>query len=254
MNRLVKIFYLSLVYLFFYLPIAVLITYSFNASKHSLIWHGASLTWYRELFRDQDLWIAALHSIVLGISSATVATMIGFLAAFSYYRYRYLGRKFLYGLICIIILAPDIVMGIALLIAFTTFKIPLGYFSLLIAHITFSIPFVVITIYSRFRTLDKHLFKAAKDLGASDLTILRRIAIPLVWPAIVASWLLSFTLSLDDVIISYFVSGPDFEILPLRIYAMVKFGINPEINALCAIFFMLTLCLVISAQLIGKKR
>lgn len=254
MKRITKPLYLSIVYLFFYTPIAVLIAYSFNNSKYSLIWHGTTLNWYHELFHDTDLWIATLHSILLGISSATIATVIGTLAAFSQYRYQYFGKKLLYGLICIIILAPDIVMGIALLILFTVFKISLGYFSLLIAHITFSIPFVVITVYSRLKTLDKNMFKAAKDLGAGDWTILYRIAIPLIWPAILASWLLSFTLSIDDVIISYFVSGPDFEILPLRIYSMVRFGINPEINALCAILFIFTLFLVVAAQLVSRKK
>jgi spermidine/putrescine transport system permease protein len=246
--------YLTLIYLFFYIPIVILIVYSFNDAQYSLLWHGFSGRWYSELFADKDLWIAVWHSLTLGIFAATAAMCIGSLAAVSLYRYQFMGRQFLYGLIFILILSPDIVMGISLLILFSFLKISLGFWSLLLAHITFCIPFVVVTVYSRMASFDEYIFEAAKDLGANDVVIFTRIIIPLLWPAMLSGWLLSFTLSLDDVIISYFVTGPGFEILPLKIYSMVRLGVKPEINALCSVTFGLTLLLVVCSQLILRKK
>lgn len=246
--------YLSAVYLFFYIPIMVLIVYSFNKAQYSLLWHGFSLRWYQELLSDASLWMAAFHTLVLGISAATIATGIGGLIAISLYRYEFLGRQFLFLLIFILILSPDIVTGISLLILFSFVKLQMGFLSLLLAHIIFCIPFVVITVYARLVSFDEYIFEAAKDLGAKDWTILTRVILPLLWPALFAGWLLSFTLSIDDVLISYFVAGPDFEILPLKIYSMVRLGVKPEINALCAITFSLTLCLIIISQWVLRKK
>jgi spermidine/putrescine transport system permease protein len=254
MNRIITPAYLTLVYLFFYIPIVVLIVYSFNNAQYSLLWHGFSLRWYSDLLADNDLWIAVWHSLVLGIACATAAMCIGGLAAVSLYRYRFFGRNFLYALIFILILSPEIVMGISLLILYNITNITLGFWTLLFAHITFCIPFVVVTVYSRMVSFDKYIFEAAKDLGARDGLIFTRIILPLLWPALFAGWLLSFTLSLDDVITSYFVAGPDFEILPLRIYSMVRLGVKPEINALCSVMFVLTLVLVILSQWMTRKK
>lgn len=254
MKRLPAASYLTAVYLFFYIPIIVLIVYSFNKAQYSLVWHGFSMRWYYELFSDSDLWIAVCHSLILGIVAATIAMCIGGLAAICLYRYQFFGRKILYGLVFILILSPDIVMGISLLILFSLVKISLGFWSLLLAHITFCIPFVVVTVYSRIVSFDQYIFEAAKDLGATDTVIFTRVILPLLWPAFMAGWLLSFTLSLDDVIISYFVAGPDFEILPLKIYSMVRLGVKPEINALCTVTFLLTLILIILSQVIGRKK
>jgi len=210
-RQLINASWLSLIYLFFYIPIAVLIIYSFNNSRYSLVWHGFSWQWYQALFTDSDLWIAAWHSLFLGIMAATLATLIGALAAVSLYRYRFLGRGLLNGLVFILILSPDIVTGTSLLIFFTfVLQLPLGFWSLLLSHITFCLPFVIVTAYSRLISLDKNIFEAAKDLGAHDWQIFRQIVMPLLWPALLAGWLLSFTLSIDDVIISYFVAGPEF--------------------------------------------
>lgn len=246
--------YVTSIYLFFYIPIIILIIYSFNDAQYSLLWHGFSLRWYTELFADTDLWIAVWHSLVLGVLAASAAMCIGSLAAISLYRYLFMGRQLLYGLIFILILSPDIVMGISLLILFSFIKISLGFWSLLLAHITFCIPFVVVTVYSRMASFDEYIFEAARDLGANDIVILLRILLPLLWPAMLAGWLLSFTLSLDDVIISYFVTGPGFEILPLKIYSMVRLGVKPEINALCAVTFALTLVLVVLSQVVLRKK
>ena len=246
--------YISSIYLFFYLPIFVLIVYSFNSAQYSLVWHGFSWRWYQDLFSDGDLWIAVMHSLALGISAATLAMTLGGLLAITVFRYRFMGRKLLYGLIFILILSPDIVMGISLLILFSIIHLNLGFWSLVLAHTTFCMPFVAVTVYSRIVSFDRFIFEAAKDLGAKDTLILTHIILPLLWPALLSGWLLSFTLSIDDVIISYFVAGPDFEILPLKIYSMVRLGVKPEINALCAITFGITLILITMAQLVSRKK
>lgn len=246
--------YLTLIYLFFYIPIIVLIIYSFNKAQYSLVWQGFTLQWYSQLFADGDLWLATWRSFFLGIAAATIATTIGSLAAINLYRYRFWGKNVLKGLVFILILSPEIVTGASLLILFTLMQLPLGFTSLLLAHISFCIPFVIVTTYTRLVSFDVYIFEAAKDLGANDWTIFKRIVLPLLWPALFASWLLSFTLSLDDVIISYFVSGPEFQILPLKIYSMVRGGIKPEINALCSVLFAVTLTLIISSQLALRKK
>ncbi len=247
-------FYLSFIYLFFYLPIIILIVYSFNDARFSLLWKGFTWRWYEELFTDADLWIATYHSFLLGITAATAATAIGVLSSVTLYRYRFLGRSFLNALVFVLILSPEIVTGASLITLFTLWNLPLGFMSLFLSHISFCIPFVMVTVYSRLAGFDKNIFEAAKDLGATDGLIFRRIILPLLWPAIIASWLLSFTLSLDDVIISYFVAGPEFEILPLKIYSLVRSGVKPEINALCSVLFTITFTLVVLSQWALRKK
>ena len=144
-------------------------------------------------------------------------------------------------------------MGISLLLIFNVLHFPFGFFSLLIAHITFCIPFVCVTVNGQLKQLDKHLIEAAQDLGASESTIFFRILAPLLLPSLISGWLLSFTLSLDDVIISYFVSGPGYMILPLRIYSMVKLGVKPEVNALCTLLLGVTLLIAFTAQRLTKE-
>ena len=145
-------------------------------------------------------------------------------------------------------------MGIALLILFASLHITLGFWTLLLAHITFCIPFVVVTILSRITGTDKNLFEAAKDLGANDFIVFSKIIVPMLIPGIVAAWLLSFTLSFDDVVISTFVSGPDFQILPLYIFSQVKLGVTPELNALCSVILLLTVVMALIAQMVLKKK
>lgn len=248
MKKIIPVSYLSLIYFFLYLPIVVLILYSFNDAQYSLVWRGFTWQWYQELFTDGDLWLATWHSFMLGVTAASCATCIGLLAAVSIYRYRFPGRNFLNGLVFILILSPEIVMGASLLLLFTATQLHFGFFTLLFSHISFCIPFVIVTLLSRLVSFDKNIFEAAKDLGANDWVIFMRIILPMLAPALLAAWLLAFTLSLDDVIISYFVTGPEYEILPLRIYSMVRAGIKPEINALCSVLFFFTLILIVISQ------
>ncbi len=255
MSRSIKTLYLALIYLFFYFPIAIVIIYSFNDSKFSLIWQGFTLDWYHQLFQDDDILKVTWHSLIIGVLASTSASLLGTLAAACLFRYRFFGKQLLHGLIFILIVAPDIITAVSLLLLYNVLQIPLGFTTLLLAHITFCAPFVAVIVYGRIGSINKNIFEAAKDLGASEYKLFTRIIIPLMWPGIIAGWLLSFTLSLDDVIISYFVTGPSFQILPLTVYSMVRFGVKPEINALCTILFSLTLIIVlVSQKMLGKKQ
>ncbi|OEH46788.1 Inner membrane ABC transporter permease protein YdcV [Legionella parisiensis] len=231
-----------------------MVLYSFNDAKFSLQWHGFSLKWYDELFHDRGLWTAFFNSIMLGLASALIATIIGLLASIHLFLFRSKHRQILYAVLLSLIIIPDLVLGVGLLIFFNITKVPMGFLSLLIAHVTFCIPFVIVTINVRINTLNPTIYFGALDLGASHYTALTRILLPLLWPAVLSVFLLSFTLSFDDVIISYFVAGPDFSILPLTIYSLVRAGVTPELNALCSITFVLSMILVIiSHRLSGKQ-
>jgi spermidine/putrescine transport system permease protein len=254
MIRIVKAAYVSLVYAFLYVPILVLVVFAFNDSRVATNWQGFSLRWFAKLFGNETLLGAAVNSVLVGVLAATLATAIGTLAAVAIYRYRFLGRKVLSTAVYILTIQPDIVMGISLLVLFMAVRMPLGFTTLLLAHVTFCIPFVTITVLGRLKGFDTHIVEAAQDLGASEYEIFLRIILPMILPAVAAGWLLSFTLSLDDVMVSFFVTGPSFEILPLKIYAMVKLGVKPEVNALSAILLVLTFCIVFAAQLMMKER
>jgi spermidine/putrescine transport system permease protein len=249
MRHWLKIGYLTAVYLFLYAPIAVLVVYSFNASELSTQWQGFTLQWYRQLLGNQQLLRVALNSILLAVSAATIATSLGTIAAICLYQYRFYGRQLLQLLLFILVVSPEIVTAIGLLLFFSWTGISLGFTSLLLAHATFCMPFVGINIYSRLSGMDKNILKAAKELGASEWKIWMRILFPLLKPSIFSGWLLSFTLSLDDVMISFFLSGPDFTVLPVEVYSWVRLGIKPELNALCAVLLGITLVGVLLSQL-----
>ena len=173
--------------------------------------------------------------------------------ALALYRYKFPLKGTASGLLFVLMMSPDIVLAITFLVIFIALGIELGFWSLLIAHITFCLPFVVITVYAQLKGFDKYLLEAAQDLGASESRIFRSIILPLISPAIIAGWLLSFTLSLDDVIISSFVTGPSFEVLPIRVFSMVKVGVSPEVNVLAALLLVISLTLVTVASLLIRK-
>ncbi len=254
MRRGLARFYLWLVYSFLYLPLFVVMIYSFNKGRYSTNWTGFTWQWYERLLANQPLMDAAANSLLVAVCSATLATILGGLAALCIKRYRFAGRRLLYGSVYALAVSPDIVMGISLLIFFIACKLELGFLTLLIAHITLSMPFVTVTILARLSEFDEHLIEAARDLGASEARAFLHVLLPLTAPAIAAGWLLSFTLSLDDVMISAFVTGPSFEILPLKIYSLVRHGVKPDINALSAVMFVITLILVFSAQFLMRNR
>ncbi|WP_312836901.1 spermidine/putrescine ABC transporter permease PotC [Pantoea sp.] len=246
--------FMAVIYAWFYIPVIILIVNSFNASRFGINWQGFSTQWYRLLLNNDSLIQAAQHSLIMGVLSASCATLIGSLTAVALYRYRFRGKPFVSGMLFVVMMSPDIVMAISLLVLFMLLGISLGFWSLLFSHITFCLPFVVITVYSRLKGFDVRMLEAAKDLGASETTILRKIILPLAMPAVAAGWLLSFTLSMDDVVVSSFVTGPTFEILPLKIYSMVKVGVSPEVNALATILMALSLLLVVGSQLLLRDK
>ncbi|WP_239639779.1 spermidine/putrescine ABC transporter permease PotC, partial [Vibrio cholerae] len=246
--------FMSLVYLFLYLPIIVLIANSFNENKFGIKWGGFTTKWYHALMNNDSLMQAAWHSINVAVFSATAATLIGSLTAVALFRYQFKGKKVVSGMLFVVMMSPDIVMAISLLALFLVMGAKLGFFTLLIAHITFCLPFVVVTVYTRLNGFDVKMLEAAKDLGAGEWVILKKIILPLAKPAVAAGWLLSFTLSLDDVIISSFVTGPTYEILPLKIYSMVKVGISPEVNALATVMLVVSLVLVVASQLLAREK
>ncbi|MGL4860992.1 MAG: spermidine/putrescine ABC transporter permease PotC [Enterobacteriaceae bacterium] len=254
MGRLLRAGYLCLIYAYFYIPIIILIVNSFNASKFGINWQGFTTNWYNLLLNNDSLIQAAVHSVTIAVLSATFATLIGTLTAVALYRYHFRGKAFVGGMLFVVMVSPDIVMAISLLVLFMLVGLSLGFWSLLFSHITFCLPFVVVSVYARLKGFDVRMLEAARDLGASESVILRKIILPLAMPAVAAGWLLSFTLSMDDVVVSSFVTGPDYEILPLKIYSMVKVGVSPEVNALATILLVVSMVLVLTSQLIVRDR
>ena len=253
MRRILRNIFMFVVYAYLYIPIVILVVNSFNADRYGLTWKGFSWNWYERLANNDTLIQAALHSIVIAFFAATLATIIGGLTAIALYRYRFRGKQAVSGMLFIVMMSPDIVMAVSLLALFMIVGISLGFWSLLLAHVTFCLPYVVVTVFSRLKGFDVKMLEAAKDLGAGEVTILRKIILPLALPAIISGWLLSFTISLDDVVVSSFVSGVSYEILPLKIFSLVKTGVTPEVNALATIMIVLSLALVILGQVIAKK-
>lgn len=251
--QVIKLFILTFIFAVLYIPIIILGLYSFNDGIYTSEWLGFTTRWYQILLHDSELIRVTVHSLAIATLSATISAIVGALTAVLLYRYSFFGKKFLYCLLFILIILPDIVIGISMLLLFHFGHISLGFWTLLLAHVTICIPFVTMTILGRIHRLDRHVFEAAKDLGASDFVVFQKIFFPLLFPAILSGWLLSFTLSFDDVIVSFFVTGPSYQILPLYLYSLVRLGVKPEINALCTLIFLVTLVLVLAYSFISQR-
>lgn len=236
-----------------YLPILVLIGYSFNASPLVNVWGGFSTVWYGELLRHRDLLDAALLSLEVAFAASSAAVVLGTLAAIALVRFaRFPGRFLLTGMVTAPLVMPEVITGITQLMLFVsllqTFSWPhRGFLTIVLAHVTFCIAYVTVTVRSRLQGADRSLEEAAMDLGAGPARAFVEITLPLIAPAILASWLLSFTLSLDDLVISSFVAGPATNTLPMLIYSKVRLGISPEINALASIIIAMVGTCVIAA-------
>ncbi len=254
MKKTFRNLFMLVVFAYLYIPIIILVTNSFNADRYGLTWKGFSCNWYERLFSNDTLIQATMNSITVAFFAATISTIIGGLTSIALYRYRFRGKQFIGGMLFIVMMSPDIVMAVSMLVLFMIIGMKLGFLSLLIAHITFCLPYVVITISSRLSDFDGKMLEAAKDLGASEVTILRKIVLPLTLPAIISGWLLSFTISLDDVIVSSFVTSPNYEVLPLKIFSLVKTGVTPEVNALATIMIIFSLALVVLSQVVLRKK
>lgn len=251
-NLLSKI-YAALVYGFLYLPILVLIVFSFNKSKLNATWSGFTLDWYRSLLNNAQILEALKNSLIIAFVSTFFAVVIGTLAAIGMYRYKFKGKKVMEGLLYIPVVIPEIVMGISMLAFFSLLNLEAGLLTLILAHITFCIAYVIIVVRARLDGFDIALEEAALDLGATPWQTLTKVTLPVISPGIIAGGLLAFTLSLDDVIISFFASGPDSNTLPLKIFSMVKFGVTPEINALSTVMMVFTLSMVLIAEGIRRN-
>ena len=239
----------ALTMIFFYLPIVILIIFSFNNAYRGVIWTGFTLKWYSLLFKDDKIWRAFLNTAIIAITSSTIATVIGVLSAVGIYWHEFKLKKYFQGLIYTPLIIPDILMGVSMLMLFVSLKIPLGLFTIFVAHVTFSIAYVILIVIARLENFDYSIVEAAQDLGANWHQIFFKIVIPMIKPAIIASFLLSITLSIDDFVITFFVAGPGSTTLPLQIYSMIKFGVSPEINALSTLLIVGTLLL----SIIGLK-
>ncbi|SHG86910.1 spermidine/putrescine ABC transporter permease PotC [Ferrimonas marina] len=253
-SRIGKIGFMAALFFYLYLPIVVLVVNGFNTTRSGIRWGGFTTKWYDSMWSNAGLMEAAVNSLTIATLSATLATLIGTLAAVALFRYRFRGKLALNGMLFVVMTSPDIVMAVSLLALFVALGVSLGFWSLLAAHITFCLPFVVVSVYSRLSGFDRTVIEAARDLGASEWRILRQILLPMALPAVLAGWLLSFTLSLDDVIISSFVTGPTYEILPLKVFSMVKVGVTPAVNALATLMLLLSLVLVLLSQVLLKQK
>ncbi|WP_207640647.1 ABC transporter permease [Alkaliphilus transvaalensis] len=245
MVKFIKRFYTSLIFLFLYAPILVLIIFSFNSSKSRGSWDGFTLNWYVEMFQDRQIMSALYVTLGIAVLSSIIATIIGTAAAIGIYNMNRFNKGIIMNLTYLPVLNADIVTGISLMLLLIFLKIPLGFTSLLLAHITFNIPYVILSVLPKLRQLNKHLYEAALDLGASPLYALRKIIIPEIKPGIITGLLLAFTLSIDDFVISFFTTGSGVANLSITIYSMARRGINPKINALSTIMFLSVLTLLI---------
>lgn len=258
-KKFLKNLFIGLVLFFLYLPILVLVLYSFNTSKLNILFEGFTLKWYLVLLENRSLLEALGNTLFVAVTSTLVSTIIGTISAIALKKYRFFGRSVLNELLYIPIVIPEIVLGIALLSIYTFFHIELGLHTLILSHIAFSLPFVVVSVRSVLNSLDPHLEEASSDLGAPPIKTFFHITLPAVMPGVISGALLAFTLSLDDVVISYFTAGPGSNTLPLKIYSMIKTGITPDVNALSSLILLvvitiLTLSTVIKIRQSGKEK
>jgi putrescine transport system permease protein len=239
---------------FLYAPIAILIIYSFNASRLVTVWGGWSTRWYAALIEDRAMIDAALASLGIALASAALATVLGTMAALVLTRFRFRGRLPFAAMIYAPLVMPEVITGLSLLLLFVAIDLDRGFFTIIMAHTTLTMCFVTVIVQSRLAGFDRSLEEAAMDLGCPPGRTFFAITLPLIMPAVVAGFLLAFSLSLDDLVIASFTTGPGATTLPIRIYSEVRLGVKPEINAVCTIFIAVIAVAVIAASLIGKAR
>lgn len=228
---------------FLYAPIVILVIYSFNDSKLVSVWGGWTTQWYVTLWSNEGLTDAAWISLQAAIGSSCIATVLGVMAGFSLARIpRFFGRTLFSGMILAPLVMPDVITGLALLLTFISIGVERGLMTIIIAHATFSMCYVAIVVQARLAGFDTSVEEAAADLGARPATVFWRITLPLIMPGVIAGWLLSFTLSLDDLVIASFVSGPGASTLPMKIFSSVRLGVTPEINAVGTLLIGLVAC------------
>lgn len=251
--------YLVLVFIFLYAPIAVLIVFSFNESKSRTVWQGFTFDWYTKLFHNEQIISAVINSLLIAVISSVIATVIGTLAAVGINSMKKGPRSLIMNATYIPIVNPEIVTGVSLMLLFVFLGIKLGFFTLVLAHITFNIPYVILNVMPKLRQMNKFLYEAALDLGASPVKAFMKVVIPEIFPGIVTGFLMAFTYSIDDFVISYFVSGPTSQTLPITIFSMTRRKVSPEINAVSTLLFLIVLTVLIimnvkDAQIARSKK
>lgn len=244
---------MTLGFSFLYLPIALLIIGSFNAGKAVNVWSGWSLHWYAQAFRNEQLVAAIWVSLQVGVAAASIATLIGTAGAFALTRLpAFHGRTaFRLGLLTPLVI-PEVILGLSLLLLFVRLDLDRGLGTVILAHATFGAAYVAVVVSSRLSTFDRSMEEAAMDLGATPMRAFFRVTLPIVLPAVLAGWLLAFTLSLDDLVIASFTTGPGSATLPIRIYSEVRLGVKPEINAICTLVIGLIAVVIVVASLASK--
>jgi spermidine/putrescine transport system permease protein len=235
----------ALVYCFLYVPLVIVVLFSFNDSRLNAEWVGFTWKWYGKLLHNREMLAAAMNSLVIATVSAGAATLLGTLAGIAMHHYR---LRLLPLLVLAPIAMPEILMGVSLLVLFIMVNMTLGLVSVMLAHITFSIGFVALSVQARISSMDPALVEAARDLGASPWRCFREITLPLLMPGILAGGLMAFTLSIDDFVITFFTAGVGSSTLPLQIYSMVKIAVTPEVNAVSTLLMLLTLVVITVAS------
>ena len=245
---------LTLGFAFLYLPMVILVIYSFNSSKLVTVWAGFSTKWYGELMQNEAFLDAAWVTIKVAVVSSTFATVLGTLAAYVLVRAgRFWGRTLFSGMIYAPLVMPEVITGLSLLLLFIGIGLDRGVITIILAHTTFSMCYVSVVVSSRLAAFDMSLEEAALDLGSTPFEAFRLVTLPIIAPAVISGWLLAFTLSLDDLVIASFTSGPSATTLPIKIFSAVRLGVSPEINALSTIMIAIVTIGVISASLISKR-
>ncbi|TCL01465.1 putrescine transport system permease protein [Shimia isoporae] len=246
---------LTLGFAFLYVPMIILIVYSFNKSKLVTVWAGFSTKWYGELLSNQAMLDAAWVTLKVAVISSSIATILGTMAAYVMVRSgRFFGRTLFSGMIYAPLVMPEVITGLSLLLLFIGLNVDRGIMTIVLAHTTFSMCYVSVVVSSRLVSFDQSLEEAALDLGCSPFQAFRLVTLPIIAPAVISGWLLAFTLSLDDLVIASFTSGPAATTLPMKIWSSVRLGVSPEINALSTIMIVLVTIGVITASLITKHQ
>jgi spermidine/putrescine transport system permease protein len=240
-------------FVFLYVPIIVLIVFSFNSARSGAVWQSFTLDWYVRMFNNPRILDAAWRSVVIALLSTAGSVVIGTLTALAMERYKFRSKGAWDALLYMPVIIPEIVMGVSLLLFFAAASIERGLFTLVVSHIAFSMPFVYLTVRARLADFDMSVEEAAQDLGANEWTTFWRITIPLLMPGIVSGALLAFTLSIDDFVISFFVNGKGWTTLPIYIWSSIKRGITPEINAISAVMLLFSIMLVVLSQLLQRR-
>jgi spermidine/putrescine transport system permease protein len=251
-NRLLAI-WTGVVFLFFYLPIAVLVLFSFNQSKLNIVWTGFTLDWYAALWHDTVLVRALKNSLIVAVASTGISLVLGTVGAWLLYRYRYRASSALETLVFLPMIVPEVILGVSLLILFVTVGVQLGYTTIIISHVTFCFPFVMAAIQARLAGLDPSLEEAALDLGATPVQAFTKVLVPYLMPAIVSGGLMAFTLSLDELIVTYFTASAGTRTLPLEIFGRVKKGLDPSLNAISTVFILVTVLALVITEALRRR-